>query len=157
MQFNGQNYVQDKDGGWVITDAPVFAPVIGAKGTTTVAETIAADNAIKALQDQDKKDLRLGVTALTAYRGDLGAVAHAHAVSAHNYQPANANIQTHIAIVAGNPHGTTLANLGYVEPTLEDLYVAPTVANSVAVDIAGLVADFNALLAELRTAGILTV
>ncbi len=47
------------------------------------------------------------------------------------------------------PPAATTAAIGGVKQT-------PQQANSTASDVAGLVADFNALLAKLRTAGIVT-
>lgn len=53
-----------------------------------------------------------------------------------------------LVVVGGLPAATTLTAGGVKK--------LPAQANSVATDVAGLLADFNALLAKLRTAGILS-
>ena len=175
MQFNGQNYVQDKDGGWVITDAPVMTPKTGQKvaavGLPLEAQQAADIAALKAKDTQDvadapkdgKKygringawiDLALGLKAdlvtgkvPTSQLPSLVAQGYvAPTLLSLGAEPADPAIQNHLADASGNPHGTALT----------DLYTAPTIADSVATDITALVADFNALLASLRTAGILT-
>nr|MDD2230721.1 hypothetical protein [Candidatus Cloacimonadota bacterium] len=97
MQFNGQSYVQDKDGGWVLTDAPVYATAPAVTQLKAVEKETAAE-AIEKLRLRDLENLGLGETPATAYRGDRGAIAYAHATS------------------SGNPHGLTLESLGYTAP-----------------------------------------
>lgn len=62
------------------------------------------------------------------------------------------------AAAAGN-HTHTIANITGLQTALDAKMTATKAAaqvDSVATDVAGLVVDFNALLAKLRTAGILT-
>jgi len=56
--------------------------------------------------------------------------------------------------IDANDVGKELAEYGTTINTLENRQAAAQ-ANSTATDVAGIVADFNALLAKLRTAGLL--
>lgn len=58
-----------------------------------------------------------------------------------------------VVAVGGMPAGSVPIATTAVAGTVKKM---PTQANSTATDVAGLLADFNALLAKLRTAGILS-
>ncbi|PJN53661.1 hypothetical protein PAEVO_03820 [Paenibacillus sp. GM2FR] len=68
-------------------------------------------------------------------------------------------IGTTASTAAAGNHTHAVANITGLQTALDAKLTgskAPAQANSTATDVAGLVADFNALLAKLRTAGVIT-
>jgi hypothetical protein len=81
------------------------------------------------------------------------------APATHTHTIANVtNLQTTLDGKAASSHTHTIANITSLQTTLDGKLTASkaaTQANSTATDVAGVVADLNALIAKLKAAGIM--
>lgn len=127
------------DGDIVPVNADNPLPTSGAGGTGMQPEDIIAT----APATWDPETSTVGVTVGTA-AGTVAAGNHTHAASA---------ITSGTLAIARIPTGTTSATVATGDRGLSGAAAAQ--ADSTASDVAGLVADLNALLAKLRTRGVL--
>jgi len=132
---------------WTGSEAPTWDDILGKPAFIAAGEDAAT---ARAAVGAGTSNLALGTTSTTALAGDTAIPA------------ASSTTPAATAAVGVIGVGTTFARADHVHPlnaattvVIGGVKQAAAQADSVAVDVAAMVVDFNALLAKLRTAGVL--
>lgn len=157
---------QDPTGGRVLTLNTGDATTKGfsSLGTVVLNTTASSVTILKFILDDETGLWNVqGVPSLSSVYDLAGAAAAAQAAAQAASQPVNNNLTavaggsapgvTGLALLAAGNAAGALSTLG--TGTLATKNAGAAQANSTAVDVAGIVADFNSLLAKLRTPGII--